>query len=219
VEKILVAVPTYGQNDSRFTVTAFMLAKYPGTLYAHVARSMPDVARNALVEVAFKQEMEYILFADDDMVVDDRHPAETLDLLLKEMKKNPSIDVIAPRAYKRRPPYHPCLFRHKKGPYYDVLETVNGGVLEVDALHFAFTLVRMSTFQKISKPWFEFLTVDSHRLGEDISLSRKLKAASCRLMAHTDIEIKHLSDPNLVGQDAYEVYKSTNEEAKRIITP
>jgi hypothetical protein len=217
--KILIAVPTYGQNDSRFTQTAFLLAKYPGTELGICRRSMPDKARNGLVEQVLKMGgYDFIFFLDDDMVVET--PAILASLVAK-MEKDKEIEVLATRAYKRTAPYHPCLFTHKKGaegPFYDSMEGMNVGIVQVDAVHFAATLVRVSVFSKVSRPWFEFLTVEGQQLGEDISFSRKLEAAGVKLHADTDLEVGHISDPTVVNGAIFKSFKSKTQTEK-LLTP
>lgn len=205
-KRILIAVPTYGQNDSRFTTTAFMLAKFPGTELMQVRRSMPDVARNGLAEQLLKMKQDYIFFLDDDMAMEDGHPAAILDKLFQAMEKDPTISILAPRAYKRTKPFFPCVFHKKTDATYKPVDSVNNGLIDVDAIHCAATLVRPSVFERMARPWFEFLQVGDVRLGEDISFTRKAKALGLRVVCDTDIQVQHISDPVLVDHEAFLAY-------------
>lgn len=205
-KRILVAVPTYGLNDSRFTTTSFMLAKFPGTELMQVRRSMPDVARNGLAEQLLKMKQDYIFFLDDDMAIEDMHPAKLLDQLVQTMDKNPDIGILAPRAYKRTKPFFPCVFHKKTDATYKPVDSVKNGLIDVDAIHCAATIVRPSVFEKMARPWFEFLQVGEVRLGEDISFTRKAKHLGIRVVCDTDLQVQHISDPVLVDHDTFAGY-------------
>lgn len=215
----MLASPTYGTNDSRFTTTMFMLAKFPGTEYMQVRRSMPDVARNGLAEQLLKMKQDYIFFIDDDMTIEEGHPAAMLDALVQEMEKDPLLGIIAPRAYKRTTPFYPCVFKKKDERTYKPVDTVGKGVVEVDAIHCAATLIRPSVFEKLPKPWFEFLQLGDIRLGEDISFTRKVKEAGIKIACHTDLQVQHISDPILVDDKAYIAYNQVQKLEKENPSP
>lgn len=210
-KRILVAVPTYGLNDSRFTTTAFMLAKFPGTELMFVRRSMPDVARNGMAEQLLKMKQDYIFFLDDDMAIEDCHPAKLLDQLVQGMEKDPTIGILAPRAYKRTKPFFPCVFNKKTESTYKPIDTVGKGLIEVDAIHCAATLIRPSVFERMERPWFEFLQVGDVRLGEDISFTRKARNLGIRVLCDTDIQVQHISDPVLVDHSTFSGYNYLEE--------
>lgn len=219
--KILIAVPTYGQNDSRFTQTAFLLSKIHGTNLAMCPRSMPDKARNGIVEQALKTapDIDFFFFLDDDTVIS--NPEILVHLAQTAEERN--LDVLAPIAYKRNPPYHPCIFRHRKGPYYDSIDCVEKDadpVFEVDAVHFAATIVRPSVFEKVPKPWFEFLTIEGAPVGEDIVFCRKLKAAGVKLYADFGVEVGHIATPTVVTGDISRAYREKSQgTSEKILTP
>jgi len=207
-KRIMVAVPTFGPTDPRHTVMAFMLAKFPGTELMQVRRSMPDKARNALVEQFLKLKQDYLFFLDDDMIVEGAHPAALLDALLQEMEKDPKLGIIAPRAYKRTKPFYPCLFRKTSESKYKPMADSGKGLIEVDAIHCAATLIRPSVFEKVKKPWFEFLKIGDVELGEDISFTRKAKEAGVKIACHTDIQVQHISDPLIVDEETFKAYNA-----------
>lgn len=217
--RILIGIPQFGHNDPRVTVTLFMLAKYPGTELMQVRRSMPDIARNALAEHALKMKHEFVFFLDDDMTIEEGHPAALLDQLVQAMDKDPLLGIVAPRAYKRTTPFYPCVFRKQGEKLYKPVDTVAKGLVEVDAIHCAATLIRPSVFEKVPKPWFEFTQLGDVRLGEDISFTRKVKEAGIRMMCNTDLQVQHISDPVLVDHSAYQAYNFAKQEADKAASP
>jgi hypothetical protein len=217
VDRILVCVPSYGQNDARFTATAFLLGKFPGTDFVQTRRSMPDIGRNKMAEQGLRGKYDWIFFVDDDMLFETGHPAQSLDRLMEHLKGNSDIAVIGVRAYKRTRPFYPCVFRTRTETTYDAVEDVAKGLVDVDAIHFAWTLVRPDTFTKVPKPWFEFANLGEDRAGEDIIFSRKIKAAGLRIVCDTDQEVQHLSDPSVVDSQVYENFKRMT--APKIVIP
>ena len=214
-DKILIAGPTYGQNDSRFTTTMFQLSKLRGTDLMQIRRSLPDIARNNLADQALKAGYDFIFFFDDDMVIVEGHPAKLLDILIEQMKADPSIMVLAPRAYQRHPPFTPCVYRSRGDGTYDSVDESKAGLIDVDAIHFAATLVRPDLFRKLPKPWFEFKDGPAGRVGEDITLSSKARSAGLRLCCDTNLQVQHLSDPTLIDEEAYLALKPKSA----ILTP
>lgn len=206
-DRILVCVPSYGQNDARFTATAFLIAKFPGTDFIQTRRSMPDIGRNKMAEQGLSGKYDWIFFVDDDMLCETQHAAQSVDRLLDHMKKDQMIAVLGVRAYKRTKPFYPCVFRKRTDTTYDPMEDVGKGLVDVDAIHFAWTMVRPETFVKVGKPWFEFANLGVDRAGEDIIFSRKIKEAGLRIVCDTDQEVQHLSDPSVVDSQVYENFK------------
>lgn len=212
-EKILIAVPTYGQCDSRILPTIFQLAKLPGTDFMQSRRAPVDKSRNGLVRMALESTRGYdfIFFLDDDMVVEDRHAAELLDRLIGRLRDHPEVSVVGPRAYRRTPPLYPCVFAaDARGELYP-LEYIDMGILNVDSIHFAATLVRTEVFRKIPPPWFEFIKDGDREIGEDIAFCRKISAAKLGMQCDTNLEIGHLSDPGIVNSRVYESWKASQK--------
>jgi hypothetical protein len=219
LKRIMIGCPTYGQNDSRFTTTLFMLAKYPGTELMMVRRSMPDKARNGLAEQLLQMKQDYLFFIDDDMTIEEGHPAALLDQLIQKMEADPKIGIIAPRAYKRTKPFYPCVFTKLSNEKYRPMTESGKGLVEVDAIHCAATLIRPSVFEKVKKPWFEFLKIGDVELGEDISFTRKAKDAGVKIVCHTDIQVQHISDPIIVDEETFKTYNAMAGPEEKVEEP
>jgi hypothetical protein len=209
--RTFVAIPSVGVVDTRFAISLASLRKPPGMALAASPRSMPDIARNGLFDQAVKFNYDYVFFLDDDMVLD----TGTLVQLQQEMDSNPSIDVLSAMAFRRHPPFHPCVLRKMENGTYDPLTKFDCGVIEVDATHFAATLVRASTLSKVPAPRFEF-KLQGQVKGEDVVLSEKLVAAGAKLFCDTSIEALHIGLPPLIGRKAYE---SVNRPQQVLIVP
>jgi GT2 family glycosyltransferase len=162
---------------------------------------MPDVARNFLFDQAVKFGYDYILFLDDDMVVD----ASLLVDLTKILDADPSVAAVAPLAFRRHPPFYPCLMI-KSGDKYEHLLDLDGPPVDVDVIHFAATLVRVDTLAKVAPPRFEFSRNGDALEGEDLVLSEKLRSIGGRLVCHRAIpEALHIGLPQLIGRKSFKM--------------
>lgn len=212
--RVFIGVPMIGHVHPQAYLSHLSLSKPPGTAIAGVVRSMPDYARNSLVEQALKFGYDYIFFLDDDMVPE----PDLLVHLLKIMESDSSISVLSPFAYRRLPPYLPCVFRLRQDGKYDPIDSRDEGIIDVDATTMASTLVRSSVFRSVSFPWFEFKDGGEIRFSEDITFCRKVKEAGLRICVDTNRECLHISDNLLVGRDLYEAHsRLTRETTRRII--
>lgn len=210
--RTFIAIPSIGVCDTRFAVSLAALKKTPGTAIAASPRALPDAARNYLFDQAAKNKYDYVFFLDDDMVVD----ANLLVGLQSFMDANANVAVAAPLAFRRHPPFLPCAMV-KSGDRYDPLADLDGDPVDVDAIHFAATLVRVEALLKVGPPRFEFSHNGDALKGEDIVLSEKIKALKGDLVCCRNLpEALHISIPQLVGRKAYELARSMES---RIVVP
>lgn len=211
--RTFIAIPSIGTVDIRFAVSLASLKKPPGTAIASSPRSMPDVARNFLFDQAVKHKYESVLFLDDDMTVD----AGILEQLQKILSSDEKIAAAAPLAFRRHPPFHPCAMQKLSNGTYEPVGDLEAGLVDVDATHFAATLVRTSWLEKISAPRFEFSRNQDALKGEDVVLSEKLKALGARLVVDTRLpDALHIGIPQLVGRKAYEMARQMES---RLVVP
>lgn len=209
--RTFIAIPSLGFNDARFTVSLAALKKPPGTAIAASPRSMPDVARNGLFDQALKFGYEYTFFLDDDMILD----ANALVALQEKMDKDPSIDVLSLLAFRRHPPFTPCVMNRGKDGY-EPLEELDGQIVEVAATHFAATMVRTKTLEKIHMPRFQF-KYDGAIGGEDLFLCEKLKGAKAKICCDLSLpEALHIGLPPLIGRKTFE---GTRRQESRLVVP
>jgi len=214
VQKTLIGVPSYGTVHYKFMMTLLTLEKPEGVTVDTIARSLPDIARNKLAAQAMDSGFDYLFYLDDDMIF---NQSNLLLKFLDIMNKNPDIDVIAPRAFMRMAPYYPCVFtKSAEPPYYHLVHEKNKGLLDVDAITCAATLVRVSLFRKLEEKlghrrFFDWLVQGKERMGEDISFCYRAKdLCGARIVCDSDEVIWHISDPLLVSEVTYEKYHSAS---------
>jgi len=214
VTRIFIAIPSIGVVDTRFAISLASLRKPPGTAIAASPRSMPDAARNALFDQAMKFGYDAVFFLDDDMVID----TEILGPLQALLEADPTIAAVAPLAFRRHPPFHPCaMFKSRPDGAYQPISDFDAGPVDVDAIHFAATLVRTSWLEKVVPPRFEFSHNGDAMKGEDLVLSEKLKALGARLLVDVRLpDALHIGLPQLVGRKACEAARAAKP---RLIIP
>lgn len=217
--RTLIAIPSIGTTDIRFAVSLGNLWKPKGTDIGASPRAMPDAARNALFDQAAKLRYDYVFFLDDDMVLD----IGCLDKLVQLLESDESIAAAAPLAFRRHAPFYPCVMNREADGAYTPIRDVTGslGRVEVDAIHFAATLVRTSWLIKVAAPRFEFSKNGEAVKGEDLVLSEKLKALGGKLVCDTSIpEAAHIGIPPLITRRNYEAVRAQSAQSPgKIVVP
>ena len=158
-------------------------------------------ARNAIVETALKYCMDYLLFLDDDQIINwqgtpESTPYEFLHKLLNHKK-----DIIGALYYHRTGDYRPVLMKKLETGGYRFLNDneITGGLQEVDVQGGGCMLIDMKIFDKIKPPYFEpeQQTVGKN-LGTDIQLCKKAKENGFSVWSDTSIVVGHLKQESEV---------------------
>lgn len=176
-------------------------------------RLLTALAREKLVEEALKDEMDYILMMDNDMLC----PIDMVECMLLDMEQNPHIDVLAPLAHMRNPPHYAVIYTTTEGydenvhkPYFTnqfVKNYPKDTLTECDAVGFGAVLIKMETIRKMKPPYF-FSTTGS---GEDIYFCIKAKQeADARIFMDTRIKLGHLANPKVIDEAYYEKWIEEN---------
>jgi len=212
--KILIGIPTLGGIPIKFFLSCLTTNMPYQIAWEPVSRTLPDIARNILVDIALEHSFDLIWFLDDDMAWNDR------DILMKMVKYN--LDIIGVQAHTRLPPYYPCVFE-KVGEFYRSIDVSGKGLIEVDALGGACFLVKTDVFRKMERPWFEFKPVrlyglDQERIGEDIYFFKKAKAKGFKVYCDGNIDMWHIGERMLIGRETWQQYQEDFEKRLNMIT-
>ncbi len=167
-------------------------------------RTHTALAREIIAQDALKANADILLFIDDDQTF-------TADDMLKLIMAQK--DVIAGHVYMRIPPFRSCVFKwaneEDKKKYYATAEKpsdiglqnqegIEGrGIVEVDAVGFGFVAIKTEVFRKVPQPWFSWTT---GKFGEDMSFCLKAKEHGFKVFAHTDLDIGHMMEPQIVNR-------------------
>jgi len=179
-------------------------------------RLLTAYAREKLAENAIKQDFDFILMMDNDML----YPIDFVECMLKDMEDNPQIDVLAPLAFMRNPPHYAVMYMVEEGydpilkkDYYInkfVRNYPKNKLVECDAVGFGAVIIKTSLLKKMKPPYF----MSTAGSGEDIWFCYKAKReANARIFMDTRIKLAHLGSPVIIDEDYREKYiKDHNEE-------
>lgn len=178
-------------------------------------RLLTAYAREKLAENALKQNFDFLLMMDNDML----YPIDFAECMLKDMEDHPEIDILAPLAFMRNPPHYAVMYSITEGYDGDLKKDyfVNKFVknypkdklVECDAVGFGAVLIRTSLLKKMKAPYF----MSTSGTGEDIWHCHKAKKeAGARIFMDTRIKLAHLGNMIVVDEEYREKYVKDNKE-------
>lgn len=107
-----------------------------------------DIAKERLVEMAIKNNCQWILFVDDDTIP----PGDALMKMIKLWRSDPKYKVISGVYWSKSDPSVPLVFRgNLEGSYWDWKTT---DLIEADAAGAGCLFVDINVFKSMPKPWF-----------------------------------------------------------------
>lgn len=167
-------------------------------------------ARNAIVETALKFGMDYLLFLDDDQVINwqETHESTPYDFLKKLLAHKK--DIVGALYYHRTGEYKPVLMKEfETGKYRFLTDAeITGGLQEVDVQGGGCMLIDMKIFNKIKPPYFvpeqqadidstcpscgNTFIVTTPNIGTDIQICQAARRNGFKVWCDTSIVIGHL---------------------------
>lgn len=179
VIKVAIGVPSGDLLHADFAMSLVNLCVHSLTRGIHCAIinpkfSLVEVARNEMVQDAFKIGADYLLTLDSDMTF----PAQTLARLLSHRK-----DVVCGDAVRRREPITSVLVDRKGNRLdYSKVYTATDPLQEVMGGSNAVCLMDMKIFKKMEAPYY-LVTYDKKKrfLGEDYYFSNKLRTSGFKI--------------------------------------
>ena len=187
--KILIAVPCNRTILVPTADTICKLLKQPD--YESEARFEESIYvhnnRNRLVQYAQDNGFTHLFFIDHDMVL----PADMITRLLANDK-----DVIGGAYNYRHLPKEPILADKRNGKTFliDPL-MVPKSLFKLWAIGTGCLLIKMSVFEKLTKPYFEYKLMDSGEfMSEDFYFCDKLEKAGVEVWCSPEIPTAHIGD-------------------------
>lgn len=226
VLKVAISIPTEGHTLPEAYDNHLILAQRLGGLQERwryekrnpryefywytTGRLLTQMAREKLVRVALAAKLDFIIMFDDDMIL----PPNMIEKMLEDMEARPEIDILAPLAFQRTPPYFPVLYvvtegydpiRHTSFYANEVQENYpKDKLVECDAVGFGAVCIRMSLIKKMKEPYFMSTTPT----GEDIFFCvNAKKQAKARVFMDTRIKLGHISTPAIVDEPFVDKWK------------
>lgn len=154
-----------------------------------------DLSRNNVANLAKQNNCDYIFFIDSDVLIEEGH----LERLLSHDK-----DVVSGVYYKKTPLYEPLPRKQVAENLYLHIEPEGNDIIEIDGTGLGCVLVKMSVFDKIPYPWFEFKYHNIHgkwdQLSEDLYFFQKLQNTGIKIYCDPIVQCSHIgtvTTPNL----------------------
>ena len=217
-KKILIGIPCGSGLMSAYTVDGlFKLSRPCPTSLLIIERQSVDAARNYIIEMAIRLNVDYLFFADDDGVL----PPDTLVKLLEDDKDIVGAPMMT-RNVRDNGKHALCVF--EKFDFYigdgktvnkyrpiQKLDNEKGHLFSVDAIGAACMLIKkdcfLALFQKHNGRPFEFIHevhetkehgVTLRNISEDMCFSERAKQEGFDIWVDTRIRPVHLGKPELV---------------------
>lgn len=207
--KTLIGVNTLTSIDNSVYLTHcqfwYRLGKeFPDEKFIFYAphRLSIDNMRNNAAKVALEQECDYLMFIDDDMILD----PNTFSSLL-----HADADIAMALTYIRTPPFAPMFFQQfeQNGRRYlklfpnefNSFKDANG-YINVDAVGFACVLIDCNLLKRLSPPWFVTLP----GITEDVYFCMRCRdeLRDVTIKVDTNVPTGHVMDPQVVTSSTVE---------------
>lgn len=203
-KKVLVGIPHLGTVDFDFAFS-FRNLQLPDNIEQMGVfgqkRTIVHQARNIIANALLNSDFDWLLFLDSD------HTFEP-DLLKKLMARDK--EIVGAQYFMRIPPYAPvCGKINSEGKPTSVLIKEFS---EVDGIGMGATLIHRSVFEKIERPWFEFIG----EKGEDIVFCEKAKEAGFKIWCDPDVEIAHIGEPPKIGIKNFYDYINNSQRQRTV---
>lgn len=186
-------------------------------IFCNPSRMSIDRMRNMTAKVALEQEADYVLFIDDDVLV----PLDGLAKLLAA-----GTDVAGGKAVIRGYPFDWMVFTkieddengYPKGGSLQVYKDLpKEGVIEIGAIGFCFTLIKVDVFRNMQAPYF--VTGLNHT--EDIYFCIKAREANpnFKVVVDCSVDCGHILWPEIMNSQNRELYKEYFEKYNEASNP
>lgn len=216
MKNIAIAIPCgSGSTDIRFTMSMLaMVSRTKSEMECNITtmtavRRYHHKARRELAEMFLQTDNDYLLWVDDDQVVES-------DALIKAMKflDNEDKTVVSGLYFGRTNNFEPILnFIASNGGSYKDPERVRRALKDREALKVAscgmgFMLMKKEAVQAVKDDYPLMFNVSG--IGEDILFCHQLRMAGFTIQVLTDIEVGHIGDsPVITSSDHIDYYEKT----------
>lgn len=209
--KVFIAVPSMDTVPALFCQSLALLQRAGDTRIGFEIGSLVYNARNNLARQAVKEEADYVLWLDSDMVFG----PDLLQRMLKVVQEN-KIDFLTAVCFRRKPPYTPCLFdrleKVSNGASYTALLSVPEGRFKVGGCGFAGVLMSIDVIMDVAAKFGGRMFDPIEGMGEDVSFCWKARQCGYDIWADSDITLGHVGQM-VVTRGFFEAY-TKEQEAK-----
>ncbi len=140
--------------------------------------------RNKITEEALRQGVDWVLYLDDDQILQP-------DTLLKLL--DTGHDVISAHYIQRQHPFNSVLMRQfNSGVTWHQLEPTDRGIVEVEASGAGCLLVRRNVLEALKPPYWTIGQIDPASWGDDIWFCKQIRNAGFKVYCDLENQIGHI---------------------------
>lgn len=191
MSKVFIAVPSMDTLPALFCQSLALLQRAGDTKIGFEVGSLVYNARNNLARQAIKEEADWVLWLDSDMVFG----PDLLQRMMKVCTEN-DIEFLTALCFRRKPPYTPCLFdrleKVEKGASYTALLSVPEGRFKVGGCGFAGVLMSTQVILDVGAKFNGRMFDPLDGFGEDVSFCWRARQCGYEIWCDSDIEMGHV---------------------------
>lgn len=136
-------------------------------------------ARTDLVQRALTKKAKWILFLDDDSIIQPHF----VEKLIQHDK-----DIVSAITFEKLPPFKPVIFKEEDGKLTHITNFTKGkGLIPIDAFGFGCILIKTDVFRAIKEDWFRI----EGEIRADMYFSALVKKYGMQAYADTDLVYGH----------------------------
>ena len=200
-KKILIAVPCMDMVHASFAQSLASLNKVGQCMVNFSVGSLIYDSRNKLAAKAMKEEADYILWLDSDMVFS----PDLLEKLIEDDK-----DMVSGIYFRRTSPWNPVIFKDSelkdsRLEWTDYVEYPKETLFKVAGVGFGCVLMKTDIlFDMVGRfgDWFSPL----YNSGEDLSFCYRAKELGYEIWCDSRIKCGHMSH-QMITEDFYKAFK------------
>jgi len=206
--KLAIALPITWAHVPVDFMTSLTVMQKPNNYTLIISnKGRIDDLRNQLVDSAKQQGCSHILFLDSDH----HHSPDTIRKLVSH-----DLPIVGGLSFLRSPPFSPILMQGKINTFKFQTEWEDDSLVEVDATGCGSLLIRMDVFDKLRRPYFQFLdnpdpTRKDTKVGEDVSFCVKAKEAGYKIFVDTSCQNDHLGQVK-INKEFWENWRDNESE-------
>lgn len=204
--KVMIAVPCMDQIPARFAQSLAMLQRPEGCeiIVGFQVGSLVYSSRNTLAKNAVKEEADYVLWLDSDMVF----PPDFLIRMLAVLKEK-KLDFLSALYFRRNPPYSPVLFDlldvTETGCDFNGLEKVPEEIFEVKGCGFGGVLMDTSVIIDVAAKYGRMFD-PFPGVGEDLSFCWRARECGYTLYCDPSFKMGHVGYA-VITEDYYNAFR------------
>lgn len=209
--KTMIAIPCMDQVPALFAQSLATIRRVGDCSVAFQMGSLVYTSRNELARKAIKNDMDYVLWLDSDMVFD----PDLLERMFKTLQDN-NLDMLTGLYFRRTQPYTPVLFDKLKPKkvgweWTDFEQIPETGLFEVGGCGFGCVLMSTEVLMSVQGK-HRYLFHPMNNGGEDLSFCWRARDCGYKIMCDPEITCGHVGYA-VINDAFYRSYQLTEDKA------